>query len=439
MRALPVLLLLLGCHDTGTTHPDSRDDSTPQDSTPEDTGAGVNGWLQHVDGRDVLHLWGTRYEMGYAEGALMCGRLTRLFEDYILNYFVADSGYSWSTIRALGLGMMEVPEGFQQEIQGIGDGMRENCPAEDLIVHSDYLGLGEGGSREVEIEDLIVANAVGDFACSSFTAWGEATATGAMLHARNFDYGSDPGGTFLEEHIVKVYSSDEEGNAQYLSVSTPGLVGCISCFTADGTAFTMHNVVGLDSDESYGFVPRMLATRDAIAATWLADDPAAAAEAVLEAAPQYRGNALHLGWAANQRHAAGGAVFEYDGQASHADGQATVREPGASQGSLQTLDATISTNHYQQRTAAPTSGDSVDRYRTLATGIDAAVRQGGIDADGAVELLGQVDRTWTAHVTVYDASDDTLRLWVSESPERSALESTPVTLDLGSLWDEVRE
>ena len=197
--------------------------------------------------------------------------------------------------------------------------------------------------------------------------------------------------------------------------------------------------MGLDSDESYGFVPRMLATRDAIAATWLADDPAAAAEAVLEAAPQYRGNALHLGWSANQGHAAGGAVFEYDGHASHPDGQATVREPGAYQASLQTRDATISTNHYLQRTDPPASGDSVDRYRTLATGIDDAVTRGGVDADGAFELLALVDRTWTAHVTVYDAADDTLRLWVSEGPDLSALESTPVTLDLDSLWDEVRE
>ncbi|MFH1469642.1 MAG: C45 family autoproteolytic acyltransferase/hydrolase [Pseudomonadota bacterium] len=439
MRLGLLLVFLAACHPSGTSTPDS-DDTSPDDSTPpNDTGPDVNGRLVSIDGRDVLHLWGTRYELGYAEGALLCGRMTRLFEDYILNYFVADSGYSWSQIRALGLAMMDVPEGFEQEIRGIGDGMREHCPAEDLIVHSDYLGLGEGGSRELEIEDLIVANAVGDFACSSFTAWGEATAGGAMIHARNFDYGSDPGGTFLEEHLVKVYTSSEEGGARYLSVSTPGLVGCISCFTEEGTAFTMHNVVGLDSEENYGFVPRMLATRDALAATWGAEDPAAAAEAVLEAAPQYRGNALHLGWAANAQHTAGGAVFEYDGHQSHADGQATVREPGPSQGSLRTSDATISTNHYMQRTEQPTGGDSLERYDTMASGIDAAVARGGLDADEAFDLLDQVDRTWTAHITVYDASDDTLRLWVSEGPNRSATGATPITLDLGTLWDDDHE
>ena len=426
-------LALTSCYARG-------DHSTPQDSVPPadtqatDTGPQVNGRLETVDGRDVLHLWGTRYEMGYAEGALMCGRLTEVFEDYILNYLVAQVGYDWDTISALALGFIELPEGDRAELEGIAAGMRENCPEEDLIVTSDHLGLGEGGSRPVELDDLLVANAVGDWACSSFTAWGEATATGDMIHARNFDYSIDPEGTFLDQHIIKVYDSADEG-ARFLSVSTPGLVGCISCFTAEATAFTMHNIVGLETSSGYSFTPRMLAMRQAIVATWGADDPAGTVEEVLEASPQYRGNGLHLGWGESELHSAGGAVFEYDGNEEHSDAQATVRVPGAHQGELQTTEATVCTNHYMQRTTPPAGGDSMTRYRSLAASIDDAVGRGGLTAEDAYGMLGDVSRSWTAHSTILDTSDRSLKVWIAEREGQAALDADPVTLSLDELWD----
>jgi len=431
---LTLTLFLVSCDPTGDD-PGPDDSKAPLDTQPPDTGPDVNGRLETVDGREVLYLWGTHYEMGYAEGALMCGRLTEVFEDYILNYLVAQVGYDWDTITSLALGFIDIPEEFQLELEGVAAGIRENCPAEDLIVTSDYLGLGEGGSRPVELNDLLVANAVGDWACSSFTAWGEATATGDMIHARNFDYSIDPEGTFLDQHIIKVYDSSDEGGARFVSVSTPGLVGCISCFTEEGTAFTMHNIVGIETSSGYSFTPRMLAMRQAITATWGADDPAAAAEQVLEGAAQYRGNGLHLGWHETALHSAGGAIFEYDGSEEHDDAQATVRVPGAHQGDLQTTDATVCTNHYMQRTTPPSGGDSMTRYRTLAAGIDDAVSSGGIDAQQSYELLGQVARSWTAHSTILDMSDRSLKVWIAEHEGQAALESEPVTLSLDELWE----
>ncbi len=432
---LGLTLALTSCYAKGESPGVDDTEPDPLDSQPSaDTGPELNGRLETVDGREALHLWGTRYEMGYAEGALMCGRLTQVFEDYILNYLVASFGYDWDIIRGMALAWIDLPDEFEQELQGISDGIRDNCPEEDLYVTSDYLGLGEGGSRKVEYEDLLVANAVGDFACSSFTAWGEATATGAMIHARNFDYNIDPGGTFLDQHVIKVYDSSEEG-ARFVSVSTPGLVGCISCFTDDGTAITIHNIVGLESSTGYDFIPRMLAMRQAITAASGSDDPAATVESVLEDSPQYRGNGMHLGWAESDQHSAGGAVFEYDGNEEHPDAQATVRVPGEHQGDLQTQDATICTNHYMQRSDPPSGGDSMSRYRTLAQGIDGAVSGGGLDAAASEALLGEVARTWTAHSTLLDMSDRSLRVWIAQEPGQAALESDPVTLSLDELWE----
>ena len=179
----------------------------------------------------------------------------------------------------------------------------------------------------------------------------------------------------------------------------------------------------------------MLAMRQAIVASIGVADPAAAVEEVLEAAPQYRGNGLHLGWAATSLHDPGGAVYEYDGNEEHEDAQATVRVPGEHQGDLQTTDATVCTNHYMQRTTPPTGGDSMSRYRTLASGIDEAVGSGGLDADAAYTLLTQVARDWTAHATVLDASDRSLKIWIAEREGQPAVEASPVTLQLDELWE----
>ncbi len=434
LAASAALLLGAACSGPVTQDPDPQDSTPELPDSAESTIDGVNGRLESVDGRDLLYLWGSRYELGYAEGALMCGRLTRLFEDYILDYLVSRVGYDWDTITTIALAGIDIPDEVRSELEGVADGMRENCPAEDLIVTSDHLGLGPGGSREVELDDLLVANAVGDWACSSLTAWGSASASGHMLHARNFDYSIDPGGTFLDEHIVKVYDSTDEG-IRFASVSVPGLVGCISCFAEDGTAFSMHNVTGLEAESTFGFVPRMLAMRQALAPTAGSSDPASDAEQVLEAAQQYRGNNLHLGWAATESRQAGAAVFEYDGAGDHEDGQATVRSPGSHQGSLQTTDAMVCTNHYLQRTEPDPSGDSVNRYDSVAEGVDAAVASGGLDATQAFTLMDAVSKSFTAHTTILDTSSMILQLWVAEAPGQSATDAEPVTLELGSLWD----
>jgi len=409
-------------------------DSAQPDSGQPDSPPDVNGRLDSIDGRDLLYMWGTREEMGYAEGSLLCGRLTRLFEDYVLNYMVASFGFDWETLLSIGLAWITIPDGDMAELQGIADGMRDNCPAEDLIVTSDYLGLGEGGSRELTLDDLVVASALGDFACSSFTAWGAASASGATIHGRNFDYSIDPGGTFLDEHIVKLYQSDDEGGARYLSISVPGLVGCMSCFTEEGVGITMHNVTGLSSDYGSGYVPRMLATRSALAATVGAEDPVAAADEVLEAAPQYRGNNLHISFPCDGGDCAGGAIFEYDGHVSHEDGQTTVRVPGSHQEPLETDLAIACTNHYMQREEPETSGDSANRYGELSLALNDALGTGGVDADMALEMLHGVSKSYTAHSVVMDTASMQLQLHVSEEKGESATSYDPVLLDFAEVF-----
>jgi hypothetical protein len=443
IKLLALALFLAGCpcgddddggDDDDTSEVPSDDDDSSAQSDDDDADDGVHGRIEEIDGIEVLHLWGTREEMGYAEGALYCHQMPGLFKSYILEYLVADYGVPYEMIQALVENAIALDDGDLAEMEALFQGAEDHCSPEEFLVESEYLEEAANGSRELEFGDLVAANILGDFGCSSFSVWGEASATGDTLHARNFDWAIDPGGVFLEQHILKTYDSSEQGGARYASVTVPGLIGCMSCISAEGRAITMHNVGGLEATQSTGIYPRMLATRAALAATWQSDDPAASAEAVLEAALQRVGNNLHLSYPTGSDSPGGAVVFEYDGATDHEDGQATVREPGYDV-DLATSDAIACTNHYVQRTDPPTEGDSYDRHHTLIGGIDASVATGGLDAAGAHDLIASVANGYTAHSVVVDSAAGELWVFVAPEPGTPATDAEPHVVDLATLFD----
>ena len=419
--------------DDATGAADDDDDSAGDD----DTGDDLHGRVEYVDGLEVLHLWGTREEMGYAEGALFCHQMPELFKSYVLEYLVADYGIPYEMIQALVENAIALDDGDLREMEAIFQGAVDHCAPEEFTVESEYLEAEANGSREVVLGDLVAANILGDFGCSSFTVWGEASSTGDTIHARNFDWAIDPGGVFLDQHLLKVYDSSDQGGARYASLTVPGLIGCMTCVSAEGVAITMHNVSGLDATQSTGIYPRMLATRAGLAATLGAADPAAAAEAVLEAAPQRVGNNLHLSYPVGAGSPGGAVVFEYDGATDHEDGQVTARKPGED-ADLVTPDAIACTNHYVKRTEPPTQGDSYGRQQALLAGIEAAAASGGLDAGGAHALISEVANAYTAHSVIIDAAAAELRVHVAPEPGTPATDAAAHVIDLATIFDQRR-
>ncbi|MCK6503228.1 C45 family autoproteolytic acyltransferase/hydrolase [Myxococcota bacterium] len=438
-----MLLLLLAC----TAPPPSSADDTAADggaATVDDTGAdggttspGVNGRLETVSGQSVLYLWGSRYELGYAEGSLTCDRVADLFKYYLLEELIADyTSYEYQVVRGVVIGSTTFQPGDLEEMQGYYQGALDHCTEEQLTVHSDLLEDDSGGSRMLEIEDLYFANALADFGCSSLSVWGAASATGDTVHARNFDWASDDDGRFLSDHIVKVYDSTDEG-ARFLSVMVPGMLGCVSCVTEEGVALTMHNVGGLPTTTPVGISPRMFAAREALLATVGATDVAAAAEAVLEERPQNVGNNLHLSWPmARAVDGTGAAVLEYDGASDHQDGRVTVRGPTGDPEQART-DAVVTTNHYIARSPAPTSGDSWERASLLRQAIDAGAPLGGLDREGgraALETVAGGYGELTVHSVVVDSAARRLDLYVAPDPSTPAVLGPTRALDLDALF-----
>ena len=419
-------------------------------SVPEDTHTApaaaadpaLHGKIGAAGDRDVLYLWGTREEMGYAEGALLCDRVAPLFKDYLLEHLVTNySDYTYEVARTYILVSTKFEEDDLAELTAMYQGMVDHCTEEQLTIESEFLEPDAYGSRVLEFEDLLFANALADFGCSSFSVWGDASATGDTLHGRNFDWAADPQGTFLDDHILKVYDSTDEG-ARFVSLMVPAMAGCITCVTEEGVGITMHNVGGLDPTFDVDISPRIAAARAALVATWQAPDVVDAAEQVLESRRQYTGNNLHLSFPlARGDGTTGAVVFEYDGDSEAPDGQVTVRRPGEDP-ALARLDAIVATNHYVKREPPDTSGDSFERARTLRAAVDTADLTGGLDVTAGRALLASValsddTRGVTAHSILIDSANRQLQIFVAPSWMEAAPDFDPVIVDLDALFGEL--
>jgi hypothetical protein len=420
-----MLLALIGC----TSDPGGH--AAPEPPAEE---LPYNGSLERQGDRDVLYLWGSRAEIGYAEGALTCDRVGPLFKSYLLEYLVSEySDFSYEVAQAFVLGSTEFDPRDLEELDGYWRGANEWCTAEQLTIESDALA---DSPHRLAWEDLLFANAVADFGCSSFTVWGDASATGETVHGRNFDWAIDPDGTFAADHMLKVYDSTDEG-ARFVSVMVPAMAGCVSCITDESVVMTMHNVSGLTPDETLGISPRMLSARAAIAATSGADDPVAAAETVLEGRRQLVGNNLHLAMPVARGGGQGGVVLEVDGQGSNPDGQVTVRRAGED-GQEARTDVTLAANHYAKRRADLGDEDSNGRVATLAERIDEAP----VDASQGREMLDAVKNGYdgiTTHAIVFDTGTAELQLFVAPAYDVPALAAEPVIFDLDEVFSHLAD
>lgn len=431
---LMVIVSVIACSSTsdGNGHDDTIDsgtdiqlDSIAQDDVDDSE---LTGRLETVGNHSVLYLWGTPHEMGYAEGSLMCSSIRALAEDFVLGTMVAYSGIDYEELTDEVMAITDLTDDEEAQLRGMIEGGQDNC-ADEFILESPHLEDEANGRRAPRYEDLVVANTLADWACSSFTLWGEATATGELIHARNLDYSYDAEGTLQRVQVIKVIQSDNEGGARWVNIGWPGLIGCVSCITSEGVGLMMHDSGGLSSTQETGFVPRQIALRRALIATNGQSDPVSAAENALESYPQYRGNNFHLFVSGGDEPTA--VVFEYDGNQTHDDGQATVRAPGDPENGFATTDAMACTNHYRSRRAP----SSCSRYSTLVGGISEAATTGGYDAESAHTLIDAVAVSGTLHTIIFDASDGSLRVYIGEEPGRPATEFTPSVFDFDDLFD----
>lgn len=188
-----------------------------------------NGSIEFNEGQEILNLWGSSYEMGYAHGYLLNQRIIDFYMDFLFNGLgmtVPEYNYIHSTFWS----DFTIEQRYIDEANAMLDGIS----ASGTSLYSDTLG------RELDSTDVMIANSIVDvsylyygkqqgFGCSSLSAWGEATMTDSILQGdvimgRNLDFTSTE--CMLDNAIIFV--CDPTGYSDWVGFAYPGMISVIS-------------------------------------------------------------------------------------------------------------------------------------------------------------------------------------------------------------------
>ncbi|MBI3997279.1 MAG: hypothetical protein HY352_06445 [Candidatus Omnitrophica bacterium] len=165
--------------------------------------------VEHIDGLRVVHLSGTPYELGKQHGALLrdevreaVTKVLGYFRGYLkipgirtwaANWWLE---YAWKQARPF------IPQDHLEELRGLADG------------------------SGVSLEDLYRLHAVPDrtYSCSSFAAWGRATADGRLIHVRNLDWSIKAG---IQQFPV-VFVVRPAGKHAFVNIGWAGFIGVLT-------------------------------------------------------------------------------------------------------------------------------------------------------------------------------------------------------------------
>lgn len=197
----------------------------------------------------IVHVWGTPYEMGYAQGQLVGERLSEFVHgtfDYILsealdalpNKFphlpeaakklLLDKGVNAALDITAALTKKHTPDEFFQELHGIAD-------AVDGV---DYQLL----LRLQMFPELTKAS------CSFFGSWGEASKDGKTYHMRSLDYDTD--GPFKDFPQITIYHPAAGAGNTFANMGWPGSIGSLTGMNDQQMSI---NEIGVSfADDSFG-------------------------------------------------------------------------------------------------------------------------------------------------------------------------------------------
>jgi hypothetical protein len=210
--------------------------------------AAQNGIIldQQLDGSNrghtVLRVWGSHYEMGYAQASLL--------GDYIVNAveeMKVEAGANYDSLRLL----MSVSVWRPLEIEDELDGMVASL----AVSHP---------SAAIDDLDLKVINTYGDYAyaCRSHICWGRyVSAPIRTLSTRRLDFGSP---TPTSNHHVLLARDPIDGSPRWVNLAWPGAVTAATGVNEFGTLVSLHDYNSTGADLTDGRMPRSVVARHAL-------------------------------------------------------------------------------------------------------------------------------------------------------------------------------
>ncbi len=309
----------------------------------------VNGIVRQVGTQQVLNLWGTNYEMGYAHGYLMADKIRDLIEHYMIGLLAGGDVTVYNDLVANGVN----PAVFQWKQETLDE---MNGMAAGMIASGKNLYVASLG-RNIDARDIRAFNLQEEFyfGCSSFGVWGTATANGETISARNFDFYYDSQGDIVNYQTILAY--EPTGKAKFISFGWPGMVGLFSGMNENGVS-VLDNTGNIDNPYSGPYHPVLEVFRDILETTTPANYPTQPLSSVTSV-HELPSEIIQVGI---PYQGSGDPVY-YIEESPDMD---VIRYPWDTDPGY---DHIIATNHFTKVIPPPPSGESVDRYNTIRNGL----------------------------------------------------------------------
>ncbi len=309
----------------------------------------INGSFEKVGNQNVLNLWGSYYEMGYAHGYLMADKIRDLIDTWLIGVIANGNVSDYNNRLTLIPTVHTFFPQYLDEISGMVDGM--NASGKNLYVTS----LGRNiGALDIECLNLFVEYW---FSCSSFGVWGNSTGNGDTIVARDYDFPYDSQGNLLKDQMLITY--EPTGMPKLVSFGWPGWFGVTSGMNEDGIVVMVNSGNGNNATSNGPFHPITETLRYILENTTYDSyltQPLSIVNSVYSYTPTiiligspYQGSSDPVYYIENSPIL--GALIRW----------AAYTNPN--------YDQIIATNHFIEISPPPSSGDTITRYNTLNNGL----------------------------------------------------------------------
>ena len=195
------------------------------------------GWLESQQGLLILHVEGTPAEMGEQHGALLKEHIRANLDQVLAQ--AAELGKE--------MGMADP----MPMVDMLWAQLAANTPPEYL---EEMKALAAGAGVDLkQLQRMVTVVEAGEImrTCSSFCAWGKATADGKMYQSRNLDYTMDAG---LQDHCMLLVAKPQ-GKFAFVAPSYAGMVGCVSGMNEKGIALGEIGAGATEAERNFNGTP----------------------------------------------------------------------------------------------------------------------------------------------------------------------------------------
>lgn len=349
----------------------------------------TGGHLEVLDGTTILHLTGPSLESrGFAEGYLLADEIMACFTEFALDHVVAGKPLLWEVgIRPTLRMKFAFPPEDERWAAAVVAGME--------AAREEGIGLGRP-DRDLDALDILACAAIPDlsgFLCSSLAAWGDASADGDVLVARNLDYPSTPA---IERHSMIEVHAPLGDRAGWVGVGWPGSAGCLTGLSDRGVYVAIHDVHPDEEKPGAKATPRTVMLEELLTTLTPSDDFArVAARAARQHSFVMGGNGM-VAWQSRDGAHRGAAVLEIGTDPALDDG-ITLRTPKEGATWI------ACSNDYRAR-----RGADLDCYRHAILAKGGAT--GRLDRSLAWSLIDDAGMSITLYRTVVDLGAGTMEV-----------------------------